>query len=134
MIIMLLPTDPERLIKVREMSLVAWREVHGSPREEKIKQILYVVWRLVERGTLGIRLKGGGGREYRNWGVFGRQCGNLVQLKLPGIYDCDLSKKKTNITKNRSYFLPSISPYCREGTYCFKKLMFSCLIIFILTY
>lgn len=44
MIIMLLPTDPERLIKVRKVSQVAGREVHGSPREEKIKQILYVVW------------------------------------------------------------------------------------------
>lgn len=63
MIIMLLPTDPERLIKVRKMSQVVGREVHGSPREEKIKQILYVVWGLVGRGTIGIRLEGGGGRE-----------------------------------------------------------------------
>lgn len=108
--------------------------MHGSPREEKIKQILYVVWRLVGRGTLGIRLKGGGVREYRNWGVFGRQCGNLVQLKLPGIYDSDLSKKKKKQTEQKIdpiFFLVFLHTVEKK---LFKNLMFSCLIIFILTY
>lgn len=66
--------------------------MHGSPWEGVIEQILQVDWSLwgqkQEQAGCGERCEERG-RDRWYWGAFGGWCGNLVQWKLPRIYEVD---------------------------------------------
>jgi hypothetical protein len=71
------------------------RVIHRCPGEEKIEQIVWAVCGWVGVGAGGIRemeWRKSVGTDSWNWGSFGGVCENLVQLKLPGIYEGDLVK------------------------------------------